>query len=216
VKRILIVLLVMGLGVAALVLGPDIRDMWYFQSALDAQKEVTAGEDPRVVELAMTCDQCHGASGNSQGDSYPSLAGQPERYLLAQLDAFADGRRDVPQMRGLAAYLSAEDRQKISRYYASRPVALDQTTAVAQATDPFSACKTCHGSQLQGATSPVMAPRLAGQGRHYLARQLVAYKSGERSDATGAMNAVAKALELQQIEELASQLAALRGPEPSR
>jgi hypothetical protein len=50
----------------------------------------------------------------------PTLAGQREEYLLAQLQAYAKGERhnDVyTRMRGIAAKLKPDEMARIARYY---------------------------------------------------------------------------------------------------
>jgi len=69
----------------------------------------------RAAELG--CAVCHG--GRYQGqDNYARLAGQGYEYLAIQLTAFRDGGRVDPAgvMPGLAANLSDEDIDNLSRY----------------------------------------------------------------------------------------------------
>lgn len=66
------------------------------------------------------CVACHGAALMGR-DQFPRLAGQGHDYLLAQLDAFADGRRKDPTgaMTAIVSALSAEDRQALAHYLAA-------------------------------------------------------------------------------------------------
>lgn len=71
------------------------------------------------------CAACHG-EGLMGHDQFPRLAGQGHDYLLAQLDAFAEGRRKDPSgaMTAIVAALSADDRQALAHYLAAlAPVA---------------------------------------------------------------------------------------------
>ncbi|VDK92270.1 c-type cytochrome [Pseudomonas aeruginosa] len=71
------------------------------------------------------CAACHG-EGLLGHEQFPRLAGQGHDYLLAQLDAFAQGRRQDPTgaMTAISATLSAEDRQALAHYLAAlAPVA---------------------------------------------------------------------------------------------
>ncbi|NQD91525.1 c-type cytochrome [Pseudomonas sp. CrR25] len=68
------------------------------------------------------CAACHG-EGLLGHDQFPRLAGQGHDYLLAQLDAFAQGRRQDPTgaMTAIAATLSEDDRQALAHYLAALP-----------------------------------------------------------------------------------------------
>lgn len=52
-------------------------------------------------------------------------------------------------------------------------------------------------------------PRLAGLGEAYLAKQLAAFKTGERHDPSGAMNGMAAILSGEDIHAVAGYLASL-------
>lgn len=68
------------------------------------------------------CAACHG-EGLLGHDQFPRLAGQGHDYLLAQLDAFAQGRRQDPTgvMTVISASLSEGDRQALAHYLAALP-----------------------------------------------------------------------------------------------
>ncbi|CAG0993023.1 cytochrome subunit of sulfide dehydrogenase [Myxococcaceae bacterium] len=182
-----------------------------FQRAIEREGTIerTLGEGLR--DLARSCDLCHGHDGNGASQYYPRLAGQPAAYLEAQLDAFAAGTRGAPQMQPLALSLTPDERRAISTYYASFAAAPNTGLAPApsdpRAAELSRACTACHGSSFEGAEMPVRAPRLAGQGQEYLARQLVAFRSGARVDPAGTMSAIARSLGDREIETLADHLA---------
>ncbi|TDA44685.1 c-type cytochrome [Burkholderia pyrrocinia] len=66
------------------------------------------------------CAACHGARLTGQAQ-FPRLAGQGYDYLLAQLDAFANGSRSeaTGTMQRVAQALSADDRAAVATYLAS-------------------------------------------------------------------------------------------------
>ncbi|ERI53111.1 hypothetical protein N878_00635 [Pseudomonas sp. EGD-AK9] len=68
------------------------------------------------------CAACHG-EGLMGHEQFPRLAGQGHDYLLAQLDAFAQGGRQDPTgaMTAIAATLSEGDRQALAHYLAALP-----------------------------------------------------------------------------------------------
>ena len=69
-------------------------------------------------------------------------------------------------------------------------------------------CGSCHGSDGAG---DAKYPRLAGQHAPYVERQLLAFKSGERSnDSKGVMGAVAKRLTEAEIRAVAQFVAGLK------
>lgn len=82
--------------------------------------------DPRLREkgeklvASGACTACHGATLMGQAQ-FPRLAGQGADYLLAQLDAFAEGRRVDPtgSMKAITANLAPDDRKALSHYLAA-------------------------------------------------------------------------------------------------
>ena len=87
------------------------------QAAATAARLVALGDGTRGIP---PCQGCHGPVGNVRGA--PSLATQNADYILAQLEAFADGSRandiNLP-MRTIAAQLNQEDRKALAQYYGS-------------------------------------------------------------------------------------------------
>ncbi len=207
--RMLLLVAGASAGLAALMYGPDVLNAWRFMRALDHQSDLVSSD--RARELALSCRQCHGGNGISASELYPSLAGQPAGYIAAQLDAFASGRRKAPHMEPLARDLSPVERNLIDGYYAGLAAPAPQSTGAAnsRASAQLDSCRACHGKQLRGASSPMIAPRLAGQARGYLIRQLDAFKTGARADPTGTMAAVARGLDPDQVHAIAEALTGL-------
>ncbi len=85
-------------------------------AALAAQAR--AEDLPRVLE---ECAACHGADGIGRDEEIPNLAGQHERYLHTQLQAFKSGKRPHKEMRYESRHLSDEEMQALARYYAQLP-----------------------------------------------------------------------------------------------
>ena len=212
--------LLLGIGAAALictgfVIGPDLWRAWRFQSAIETEAHNRARFGASARALAQTCGLCHGLDGNSKSDLYPQLAGQPSGYIEAQLNAFASGARRAPQMQPLAISLTPEDRRSIGAYYSAFAALPKNGTRAAnkryaEPSAAAAACAACHGVGLRGGISPVLAPRLAGQGKVYLARQLRAFRSGERTDPAGLMSVVTRSLTDAQIDRLAQNVSDMR------
>ena len=70
---------------------------------------LTADAD-RGQTLTQTCIACHGADGNSIAGSFPSIAGQNERYLLKQLREIKSGARAALLMVGQLDSMSDQER----------------------------------------------------------------------------------------------------------
>ena len=190
-----------------------------------AQTAQTA-QGPEAPALArQVCVTCHGPGGRTDSGQFPSLAGQSEAYLLAQLKAYRDhSRANLNAQRfmwGVASWLSEADLQSLATYYAAQPPAPARAVArtperqaahargqaLFQAGEPARgvlACATCHGAQAQGLGA---IPRLAGQNARYLALQLAVFKGHDRADGA-AMAAEAGPLTAQQVHDLALYLQA--------
>ncbi len=76
--------------------------------------DVAAGRD-----LAGTCRVCHGLDGVGTNPTIPNIGGQPEQYLVKQLQDFREGRRENEQMSIIAEGLSDEDILHLAAYYAA-------------------------------------------------------------------------------------------------
>ncbi len=98
------------------------------EGALDP-RTISSG-DPEVVRLVEygisargipSCASCHGIHSGGPIET-PTLAGQRQEYILAQLSAFASGQRhnDIfNRMRGIAAKLQPGEMEKLAEYYAA-------------------------------------------------------------------------------------------------
>lgn len=176
----------------------------------EAQQKSTP---PELV--IRVCSTCHGPRGISISPMFPNLAAQQPVYLETQLKAFRDRSRADPHaqafMWGMAAQLTDTAITEIAAYYAAQPPApgkaagRDETAAgkkifeegiPAQQVPP---CQSCHGDKAAG-NGPF--PRLAGQHRPYLERQLAAFISNARANEI--MHANAKDLTALQISQIAA------------
>ena len=78
-------------------------------------------QDLQIRALAATCANCHGTDGKAvQGEAMTQLAGLPKDYLVAQLQAFRDGKRPATVMHQLTKGYSNEQIEAISAYLATR------------------------------------------------------------------------------------------------
>lgn len=181
---------------------------------------------PEAPALArQVCVTCHGPGGRTDSGQFPSLTGQSEAYLLAQLKAYRDhSRANLNAQRfmwGVASWLDEADLKTLAAYYAAQPPAparptpdsAAQQAAYARGQTLFQsgepargvvACAACHGALAQG-IGPI--PRLAGQNARYLALQLEVFKGHDRADGA-AMSGEAGPLTPQQVRDLALYLQA--------
>ena len=81
------------------------------------------------------------------------------------------------------------------------------------------ACLACHGADGNASVSALNWPSLAGQHASYIVRQLEAFRSGERTDASSGMQAMATTLSEQDSLDVAawfaSQSMAPKGADPA-
>ncbi len=179
-----------------------------------------APHDPMAIDLIVReCSACHGARGISVMPTFPHLAGQQAPYLDAQLRAFRDRSRADPYaqafMWGMAAQLRDSTIEAIAAYYTAQRPPLGHAVSPAEvaagrqiyeegiAAQGVPACQSCHRNDAAGSA---LIPRLAGQHRQYLEKQLTYYVTGLR--ASPIMHEVANHLTAHQIIQVAAFLSA--------
>jgi cytochrome c553 len=171
------------------------------QSAKPAAAKTTApvaGDVKAGKVFAETnCKACHGLDGGSVAPGVPHLAAQDERYLLASLKAYKEGKRSHAALKVIAERMSEAEVRNVSAYYASLPPeGLAQAKGVSHVS-PYERgraraadCAKCHGVDGNG-TAPGI-PSLAGQQARYLIVALQEYVRGERKSSP--MHAVMRTL----------------------
>jgi cytochrome c553 len=116
-----------AMGPMAMILSEEeIKTLADYYARHTAAENTWFKPDPSLREQGMqlvkagACAACHGENLMGQG-AFPRLASQGADYLMAQLDAFADGRRVDPtgSMQAITAKLTADERKAISHYLAS-------------------------------------------------------------------------------------------------
>ena len=70
-----------------------------------------------IPERIKLCGACHGEDGNSRMPNIPSLAGQPEFFLVHQLILFREGVRKVPGMNELLKGLKDDDLIALAKHF---------------------------------------------------------------------------------------------------
>jgi YVTN family beta-propeller protein len=162
-----------------------------------ASGDVGAGQAKSTV-----CAACHGATGISPNDEWPSLAGQRHTYLVTQMKAFRAGTRMGPLMDPWAKPLTDEEIENLAAFYAAQkppgPRTASSKADVAAGRKRADICMACHGAT--GMSPNDAWPNLAGQGHAYLVKQMNAFREGGRKDPL--MEPMAKQLSAQEIENL--------------
>lgn len=198
-------------------------------AVVSAQVQGLRGDPVRGLKKSddERCQECHGADGNGLGHSegsegrLPKLAGQPVEYLLKQLDNFRSGARKHDVMSMMARTVTPADLADIAAYFASQPPMKGDGSGDnpvgrglyerGDAGRGIAACITCHGPGGKGlAGAGAESPRLGGQEWRYLEKQLLDWRSGDRSNSRdGVMNSQIRPLSDEEIRALSSYLSGL-------
>ena len=77
--------------------------------------------DPALgrAKAQAVCQTCHGLDGQATLAMAANLSGQEKEYMVIQLKAFRDGKRQHPQMSIIAQGLSDEDIENVAAWYSS-------------------------------------------------------------------------------------------------
>jgi cytochrome c553 len=176
----------------------------YYALQKTARAQTPAPGDPAAGKAAAAaCSGCHGEGGVSGTPTTPSLAGQDAQYFAAALRAYKDGSRNDETMKSIAAPLNDRTIRDVAAYYAAqqpRPPKVRKPLTVAEWAQR---CDRCHG--VNGNSSDVRTPALAGQRVEYLEKVLHAYRTGVRKSPE--MAAMSEVLGEADIESLAAHYA---------
>jgi cytochrome c553 len=140
-------------------------------------------------EQVQVCTGCHGENGKPVDKTIPNIWGQQEGYLYIQLRDFKRGDRKSEVMQPIASGFERSDMLAIAEYFSKKPWPdLGQPRAPkavaqrARTADSSIGCTGCHLDQFQGDST---VPRLAGQGRDYLARAMEDFRTHTRGNNPG-------------------------------
>ena len=192
-------------------------------SQAGAQQRPAGGAKSIEARIAM-CVGCHNIKGYQASfpevHKVPMIAGQSAKYIAAALNAYRNGDRKHPTMRGIAGSLSDQDITDISNYYSTLggPTQLPeqqakQPDAQVDALLKKAACVSCHGSNFSKPIDPTY-PKIAGQHADYLFVALKAYKAennGAVGRNNGVMGAIAKQFSNAELKALAQYVSSLDG-----
>jgi cytochrome c553 len=188
-----------------------------------AAQQPAGGAKSIEARIAM-CMGCHNIKGYQASfpevHHVPMIAGQNAKYIAAALNAYKNGDRKHPTMRGIAASLTDQDIADISDYYSKLAGTTQlpdqpakQPDAQVEALLKKANCMSCHGSNFSKPIDPSY-PKIAGQHKDYLFVALKAYKQ-ENSSAVGRNNAIMGAMVKQfsnpELKALANYVGSLDG-----
>jgi cytochrome c553 len=149
--------------------------------------------EANLAELTKACGSCHGEDGNSRTSNVPSLAGQPQFYLMNQLFLFREGVRKIEPMTAMLKDLKDGDLLELAQHFASwetkrsdEPMDTAMVNRGSALVGPLR-CASCHGSNLEGQEQ---MPRLAKQRVDYLVHALRQFRDNSRSGADTLMSNV--------------------------
>ena len=172
-----------------------------------------SAEEPlgNTTGKAAPCLVCHGASGQSQLPTVPSLGAQREPYTITQLYLFREKMRVAEPMNDLAKDLSDDDLRSLAAVFVGLPAPKPPTEAPDQARLDRAAglvgqnhCNICHRPDFSGQEN---VPRIADQREDYLLKSLRDYKSGKRPGYEPTMAEALQPLSDAQLADLAYYLA---------
>jgi len=183
-----------------------------------------ADDIPPLEERLQLCAGCHSPDGNSEIPENPKLSGLDAAYIARQLKDFKSGDRhstvmvsiipmvDEKEYKALAVFFSNQKRKNGGAPADANLVAqgkLIYDDGILGSAVP--ACAGCHNED--GSGSPKY-PRLTGQNAPYVVQQLLDFKNGVRTnDSKAAMRAVAKRMNEQEINAVASYISTLKEAE---
>ncbi len=198
-----------------------------FSDQIDANLNERVGmgdiEYGKELSYSERCQECHGGDGNGNGrDLYtPKHAGQYADYLVKQLKDFQTGARHHDTMNIMAEDLSEPEMADIGAYFASQKIMQGKPETdnakgrglflAGDSARGLRACSECHGEGGKGRLADGIAyPLIGGQRKAYLYRQLVNWKSGDRTNSPdGIMNKIGSLLTDREIESLSDYISGL-------
>lgn len=149
------------------------------------QADIAAGK--AIAQAA--CVACHGMDGKGVAPGIPHLAAQRERYLLASLQEYKEGKRTHAALKEMASRMTEAETRNVMAYYASLPPVAGAAPADIRLSSSYqqgkamaAACTGCHGEDGNSKTPGI--PSLAGQQPHYLVNAVREYHQGERKTAS--------------------------------
>jgi cytochrome c553 len=151
-----------------------------------------AAEGASLDERVSACAGCHGEDGNSRTENIPSLAGQPQFFLLMQLVLMREGVRRADGMAALINDLKDDELEKLASHFARLPPRSSEEAidpALAKRGEQLALSRRCSSCHMPTMSGHQQIPRLAKQRIDYLVATLKSYRDNLRPGADTAMSA---------------------------
>jgi cytochrome c553 len=159
-----------------------------------------------LPERIQQCGGCHGEDGNSRLENIPSLAGQPEFFVLNQLFLMREGVRRIEPMMPFVKDLKDDDLNGLAQHFSKlepKPSGEPIDAALAQRGGELAAKLRCASCHLPSMAGQQQMPRLAKQRIDYLVHSLKEFRDGTRSGAETLMSATVAGLSDDDLTALA-------------
>lgn len=72
-----------------------------------------------------SCQVCHGLDGRAVVAMAANLSGQQKEYIVAQLEAYREGKRRHEQMNIIAKMLNDDDIENVAEWYSSIKITIE-------------------------------------------------------------------------------------------
>lgn len=191
-------------------------------ATLPAHAQALQGDIQAGETKAAMCIGCHGIVGYRSSfpevHQVPMISGQSSAYIVAALNAYRQGGRRHPTMRGIAESMTDQDMADVAAYYQShnpspRDAEPHNPPAQVAALIEKGACFSCHG---QGFGKPIDAsyPKVAGQHADYVYVALKSYNTLHNDKVgrdNGVMAAITQQFSPKELKLLANYLGSLEG-----
>jgi cytochrome c553 len=145
-----------------------------------------------LAERITTCGACHGEDGNSPMENIPSLAGQPEFFVLNQLFLMREGVRRVEVMTPFVKGLTDDDLNALANHFnklepkrSAEPIDPELVKRGSEVASQRR-CGSCHLPTLAGQDQ---MPRLAKQRIDFMISSMKMYRDNPHPGADTAMSA---------------------------
>ena len=171
------------------------------------------GNPERAAKTVEICSACHGKDGNAVTPLTPSLASQPETFLVAQMILFREGLRQVPTMNAVFAKTTEQDLLDLAAYFNKQPLIVggeSRNAALYEQGAALSKRGSCGGCHLPDYRGREQSPRLAGQREDYLNSTMIAYRDSKRSGTDTTMTGILYGISDAEIKALAHYFAQQR------
>jgi cytochrome c553 len=144
------------------------------------------GTDREFSAKLSVCSECHGSNGVRRMPTIPVISGQPESYLLKQLQDFGRGERHDEVMLWMTKLVLTQQELGVAAAYFAKQKWPARSGGAASTPPPpgIAVCQACHATDFLGAKQAdgVAAPRLAGQTYEYLVESMRRFAAGERKN----------------------------------